>query len=279
MGGSQSSVTAYPNLVTEDCDPPSFRGCINGNGRIAMKRKIIEIDEDKCNGCGACITGCAEGALELVDGKAKLVKEQFCDGLGACIGECPTGALKIIEREAVSFDEEAVQDHLVEKEKSKRPPSGGCPGMQAQTFEKKPSDRPVTSTETGYVLPSELRQWPVQLHLVQPQTSFFKNKEIVLLSTCSPVASADIHWRFLRGRAVVMACPKLDRTEGYVEKLAGIIQASNTPKVIVVRMEVPCCGGLTAMLQAARSQCGRSDVSYEEVVMSLQGEIIEQTQV
>lgn len=238
-----------------------------------MKRSIIEIDETKCNGCGACVTGCAEGALQIINGKAKLVNDVFCDGLGACIGECPTGALKIIERDAPEFDEVAVQKHVHKKSA----PSGGCPGLQVRFAEpakgkKAPGERQEFS---GQVIPSELNQWPTQLHLVPVEAPFFKNRELVVLSTCSPSASPDVNWRFIRGRAIVIACPKLDRTEGYVEKLAGILKSNGIPKVIVVRMEVPCCGGLTRIVSEAALSSGRTDLIVEEAVIGLDGELRE----
>jgi NAD-dependent dihydropyrimidine dehydrogenase PreA subunit len=238
-----------------------------------MKRSIIEIDEAKCNGCGACVTGCAEGALKIINGKAKLVNDVFCDGLGACIGECPTGALRIIERDAPEFDEAAVQKHV----QKKAPPAGGCPGMQIcfsgpEKGKKAPGESQGIS---GQVIPAELNQWPTQLHLVPVEAPFFKNRELVVLSTCSPSASPDVNWRFIRGRAIAIACPKLDRTEGYVEKLAGILKSNGIPKVIVVRMEVPCCGGLTVMVQEAARRSGRTDLIVEEATIGLGGDLIE----
>jgi Pyruvate/2-oxoacid:ferredoxin oxidoreductase delta subunit len=238
-----------------------------------MKRKIIEIDEEKCNGCGACVTGCAEGALQIVNGKAKLVNDVFCDGLGACIGECPTGALKIVERDAPEFDEKAVETHL----QKKTPPPGGCPGMKLRFTEPSKVEKSKVEGQgvSGQVIRSELNQWPTQLHLVPVEAPFFKNRELVVLSTCSPSASPDVNWRFIRGRAIAIACPKLDRTEGYVEKLAEILKANGIPKVIVVRMEVPCCGGLTMMVREAARQSGRTDLIVEEAVIGLDGELRE----
>lgn len=236
-----------------------------------MKRKIIEIDEEKCNGCGACVTGCAEGALQIVNGKAKLVSEVFCDGLGACIGECPTGALKIVERDAPEFDEAAVQKHV----QKKTPSVGGCPGMQIRFGEQKKSAPAAETAISGQVIRSELNQWPTQLHLVPVEAPFFKNRELVVLSTCSPSASPDVNWRFIRGRAIAIACPKLDRTEGYVEKLAAILASNGIPKVIIVRMEVPCCGGLTMITKEAVRRSGRSDLIVEEAVIGLDGELRE----
>ena len=238
-----------------------------------MKRKIIEIDEEKCNGCGACVTGCAEGALAIVNGKAKLVSEVFCDGLGACIGECPMGALKIIERAAPEFDEAAVQKHV----QKKAPPAGGCPGMQLRFAEQAKVEKSKGEGRgiSGQVIRSELNQWPTQLHLVPVEAPFFKNRELVVLSTCAPSASPDVNWRFIRGRAIAIACPKLDRTEGYVEKLAGILASNGIPKVIIVRMEVPCCGGLTMMVKEAARKSGRTDLIVEEATIGLDGELRE----
>ena len=269
------------------------------------KRKIIEINEDLCNGCGECITACAEGALQLVDGKAKLVKADFCDGFGDCIGECPTGALKIVERDAPDYDETATREHVAQtggaealqafdaaaarhaQAHAPRPaPSmpthaggGGCPGtrmrMRAETTgAARPPAAPVSPGGLPpQVNPSELRQWPVQLHLVQPGAPFFAGKELVIMNTCGPLASADVHWRFLRGRAVVVACPKLDRTDPYAAKLGAILRDPSIPKAIVVRMEVPCCGGLSMIATQAVQESGRTDLELEEVILGLEGEV------
>ena len=257
-----------------------------------MKRKIIEINEDLCNGCGECVTGCAEGALQIVDGKAKMVKEQFCDGFGDCIGTCPTGALKIVERDAEAFDIAATREHVrglggddavqrmdaaneVHEAKPKAPPMGGCPGMQVRMGQQSESPKSkVEANISGQVIKSDLDQWPVQLHLVQPSAPFFDGKELVILSTCAPVASPDVHWRYVRGRSLVVACPKLDRTDGYVEKLAAIMAQNNIPKVIVVRMTVPCCGGLSMMARQAHAASGRTDLIVEEVTIGLDGELM-----
>lgn len=273
-----------------------------------MKRKIITIDDEKCNGCGNCVTGCAEGALQIVNGKAKMVKEQFCDGFGDCIGTCPTGALKIEEKDAPEFDVQATKQHLmktqgieavrrmeaagVRHEKqtgghthplspaaahAQMHAMGGCPGSRMRFNPQAAKETaPATSGSglPGKVNKSELTQWPVQLHLVQPGAPFFANRELVVLSTCSPIASADVHWRFIRGRGVVVACPKLDDTDPYAEKLAGILSEPSIPKVTVVRMEVPCCGGLTEIVREALGICGRTDLQAEEVTVSLDGEVV-----
>ncbi len=260
-----------------------------------VTRKVIEIDEALCNGCGECITACAEGALQLVNGKAKLVREDFCDGFGDCIGECPTGALKVVDRDVPDYNPIAARAHVARlggveavrrfDEAALRHSQGihgsppllaGCPGTRMRVPETPVAPtQPVTSEGLpGRILPSELRQWPVQLHLVMPGAPFFQNRELVVMSTCGPVASADVHWRFLRGRAVVVACPKLDRTEPYPAKLAAILREPTIPRVVVARMEVPCCGGLTAIAEEAVRTSGRDDLALDEVTLSLDGEVI-----
>ena len=257
------------------------------------RRKIITIDEDLCNGCGNCIVGCAEGALQLVNGKAKLVKENFCDGFGDCVGTCPTGALKIEERESEEFDFDATIKHVenirgedgVKKMREahaehehkvvavQRPAGGGCPGSRVRMAAAARPAAPVGDGAMPVVMKSEISQWPLQLHLVPPKAPFFEGRELVILSTCSPVTSPDVHWRYIRGRSVVIACPKLDRTEGYVDKLAGIFTQNSIPRVIILRMEVPCCGGLTAIVGEALKISQPEGLAVDEVTMTLEGEI------
>lgn len=256
-----------------------------------MKRKIIRIDEDLCDGCGNCIVGCSEGALELVDGKAKLVKENFCDGFGDCVGTCPTGALVIEEREADEFDQEAVKEYLLKtqgieavwrmEEAQKKHTAEhdeehvhlGCPGSRMREMEKTPKPQPPAAVGNAQVMPSELSHWPVQLHLVQPGAPFFRNKELVVMSTCGPLASADVHWRYLRGRSVVVGCPKLDDTRTYAAKLGQILKDTSIPKVIVPRMEVPCCGGLTMIVEQAIRLSGRNNIAMQEDIIGVDGAI------
>ncbi len=241
-----------------------------------MKRKIIKIDEALCDGCGDCVVGCSEGAIQIIDGKAKLVREDFCDGFGDCIGVCHSGALVIEERETVAFDEEAVKENLLKTKgkeavwrmedaqaRHKKDSFSGCPGMQNSVIERK--------EKSGELIKSELEQWPVQLHLVNPAAPFLKNKELVLLSTCSPVASPEVHSKYMKGRGVLLACPKLDRTDPYVEKLASIFNQANISKLVILRMEVPCCAGLTLMVKNARELSGRSDLIVEEHVLGIDG--------
>ena len=197
-----------------------------------MKRKIIQIDEEKCNGCGICIPNCHEGAMQLIDGKARLISDLFCDGLGACIGHCPEGAIEIIEREAEPYDERKVI--------------------------------------------SELRQWPVQLHLLNPQASYFKNADVVLAADCAAFAMGDFHQRFLKGKSLAIACPKLDSNkESYVQKLTSMIADTKINTLTVVMMEVPCCGGLLHMAQTARTNAGRN-VPVKQAIVNLQGEVTEE---
>ncbi len=251
---------------------------------------MIQINEALCDGCGECVTGCAEGALKIIDGKAKVVREDFCDGFGDCVGVCPTGALSIKQVEAKPFDEDAVRAHLystqgegavrrmensqkAHQEKHSPPlPHGGCPGSQARTIER---THPPQKQEGGpeQVIPSELAQWPIQLHLVSPMASYFQDKELVLLSTCGPVASADIHWRFLRGRSVVVACPKLDHTSPYADKLAAIFQNRTIPRIHVVMMEVPCCKGLMSIVNEAKRMAKREDLAVLEHYITIDGRI------
>ena len=258
-----------------------------------MTREIIRIDEELCDGCGNCIVGCSEGALQLVDGKAKLVKEDFCDGFGDCIGTCPTGALVIEEREAADFSEEAVKEHLLEtqgieavwrmeeaQKKHHTEQAGehlhlGCPGSRMREIKRPVQEKPSTQNAAGQVMQSELTQWPVQIHLVPPTAPYFKNKELVVMSTCGPLASADVHWRYLRGRSVVVGCPKLDDTRPYASKLGAILKENGIPKVIVARMEVPCCGGLAMIVQQAVELSGRDDIVVEENIIGIDGAIKE----
>jgi len=254
-----------------------------------MKRKIIRINEELCDGCGNCVVGCSEGALQIIDGKAKLVKEDFCDGFGDCIGACPTGALTIEEKDTVPFDEEAVKKHLLETQgieavwrmeeaqkihelvEKEDLLHAGCPASRAREI-KPAAEKPSVSTKSQVqAIPSELSHWPVQLHLVQPGAPFFRDKELVVMSTCGPVASADVHWSYLRGRSVVVGCPKLDDTRNYAAKLGEILKERTIPRVLIVRMEVPCCSGLTMIVQQAAELSGRENLVLEEHVLSVDG--------
>lgn len=269
-----------------------------------MTRDIIEIHEELCDGCGDCVVGCSEGAIQIVNGKARLVREDFCDGFGDCVAVCHSGALKVIRREAPAFDEEETRAHLLRtqgpdavrryEEAQQRheeaqhrhegmpaasastthaQAGGGCPGSAQRELKRDLHIPVMESTGHPVLLPSELGQWPVQLHLVQPGAPFFRGKEMVVLSTCGPIASSEVHQRYLRGRSVVVACPKLDNTAPYAQKLGAIFQDTSIPKVIVVIMEVPCCRGLSVIVEQALAMSGRIDLVVEEHVLSLEGAV------
>ncbi len=236
-----------------------------------MIRKIIEIDEEKCTGCGLCVPSCAEGALQIINGKAKLVKDIYCDGLGACLGECPEGALKIVEREADPFDAKAVEEHLKEIKHQDELPCG-CPGSSVRRFEPCPVPE-RTYNEDDVVLRSELTHWPVQLTLVPPTAPFFQGKELVVAAQCAAFAYANFHKDFLKNRAVVIACPKLDNFSAHLAKLTEIFKLSDIKKVIIAHMEVPCCFGLVHMVNKALEASGKN-IPVEDFNIGIRGEII-----
>ncbi len=241
------------------------------------KRKIIFIDESKCTGCGACVTKCAEGALQIVDGKARVVNESFCDGLGACIGECPEGALKIVEQEAPDFDEQMVKDHL---SKAKAHPSHneepcGCPSHNPMILTSRGAGKARAGREVseGAELPPELTNWPVQWKLVTPQMPFFKGNDVLLAADCVPVAFRDFHGRFLQGRPVIIGCPKLDEKEAYLDKLTKIFKDATPKALTMVHMEVPCCFGLEGMVEEAMRRSGKR-IPLKTTVVGIKGDIL-----
>jgi len=242
------------------------------------KRKIIEIDEDKCTGCGACVTKCAEGALAIIDGKAKVVNEVFCDGLGACIGECPEDALKIIERDAPEFDEEAVKEHLTEQEHAHRkaaitPEPCGCPSHNPMLVKADAGHAAHAKHHAHEDLPPELTNWPVQWKLVRANMPFFKGADVLMSADCVPFAFRDFHGKFLTGRPVIIGCPKLDEQDRYLEKLTDIVTNSGLKSITIARMEVPCCGGLEKIVAEAIRRSGKS-VPVKTWIIGIQGEIL-----
>ena len=252
---------------------------------MSTKRKIISIDEELCNGCGACVVGCHEGALQIVDGKAKIVSEIYCDGLGDCIGECPLGAISMEEREAAPYDEAAVMQRLAHK---KAPQAvSGCPGCMERSFPEPPAAShpaaplaaasPFTAAaSSNEPLRSALRQWPVQLHLLNPQAGYFQGADVVLAADCTAYAYADFHRRFMRGHILAIACPKLDSNkEAYVQKLTEMIDSAQINTLTVVIMEVPCCGGLLQLAQRAAGQALRK-VPIKCCVIGTEGEVVEE---
>lgn len=230
-------------------------------------RNIVIINEEKCNGCGLCVNACAEGAIKIIDGKAKLVSEIYCDGLGACLGHCPEDAITIEKREAEEFDEEATNAYLAKEKSAQVQADFVCPGMAAKQLKTKA----VTddSTQLGAV-PSQLGQWPVQLKLVSPQAPYFADADLLLVADCVPFAMGDFHNRFLKGHSIAIGCPKLDDVEFYIEKLAAILQANKLNSLAVIHMEVPCCSGLTYIAQQAIAK-SNIEMTFEDVTIDLQG--------
>lgn len=240
------------------------------------KRKIIEIDEDKCTGCGECVVACAEGALAIIDGKAKVVNEVFCDGLGACIGECPEGALRIVERDAPEFDEEAVKRHLAgasADEPAAANESGhacGCPSAVPMLLRRPQKESVPAQAEEEK--PSELVNWPVQWRLIQPASPFFRNADILLAADCGPFAYAGFHPEFMRGKPTVIGCPKLEEQSAFLDKLVRLFSEAKPRSVRVVMMEVPCCSGLLALAKEALRRAG-SDAKVDSVVIGIDGSL------
>ncbi len=240
-------------------------------------RKIVEIDEEKCNGCGLCVQGCAEGAIQIVDGKARLVSDTYCDGLGACLGECPEGAIRIVEREAAIFDEAAVKRHLANA--TATPPTGGCPGSQPQAVHACPGSRAMQFTgapspvaPTSDTPPSQLANWPVQLSLASPQAPYFQNADLLLVADCVPFAFAGFHQEILRRQPVIIACPKLDNAKAHAERLAAILAQAKPRSLTVVHMEVPCCMGLVQIARIALLMA-ESDLDIRTINIGIQGGI------
>ncbi|GAB6138076.1 ATP-binding protein [Halanaerobaculum tunisiense] len=256
-------------------------------------REIISIDEDKCTGCGECITGCHEGALQLVDGVAKLVNEEFCDGFGDCIGECPTGALTIEEREAKEFDLESTEEHVkelrgedaveemmeaqeehAEDQTIDHNPDhghghqGGCPGSRMRKMNK---SQPKSDQEEVEV-ESQLEQWPIQINLLPATAPYFKNADLLVTADCVPAAYGNYHQKMLPGKAVAMGCPKLDDGQAYVDKLTAIIEANDLNSITIARMEVPCCGGLVRIVEQAIENA-ESDLDLEIETVGINGEL------
>ncbi|CAB5162181.1 Ferredoxin 3 fused to uncharacterized domain [Olavius algarvensis associated proteobacterium Delta 3] len=243
---------------------------------MKVLRKIIEIDEELCDGCGECVPSCAEGALQIVDGKARVISDNLCDGLGACLGECPNDALRVIEREAEDFDESAVEAHLEEAANKAENRdvifSGGCPSAAVHTFV--PAEKQVrANTPAAGNAPGELTHWPVQIMLIPPTAPFLKGADLLVVADCAPIAYPTFHSDFLRDKVVMMGCPKFDDADAYVEKFTDIFSSAGVSSVTSLYMEVPCCSGLPMIVRKAMAAAG-TDVPYEEVVLSRRGEIL-----
>lgn len=236
-----------------------------------MIRKIIQIDEEKCNGCGACADACHEGAIGMVNGKATLLRDDYCDGLGDCLPTCPTGAISFVEREAAAYDEKAVQEHM-QKKNAQTPASAGyhtgCPGSRMQQFKRQETASPIPAQVN-----SQLGQWPCQIKLVPVSAPYFNGAKLLIAADCSAYAYARMHDDFMRGKITLIGCPKLDSID-YSEKLTQIIQSNDIQSVTVVRMEVPCCGGLEMAAKKALQASGKF-IPWQVVTISVDGRILE----
>ncbi|MBN2557503.1 MAG: 4Fe-4S binding protein [Clostridia bacterium] len=238
-----------------------------------MKRAIIHIDEEKCNGCGLCISARHEGALQLVDGKARLILESYCDGLGDCLPECPKGAITLEERDAAEYDEEAVKARTVETPcHSSETLECGCPGSQTRTIHHE-STNSKDQGNTSFSIPSQLRQWPVQIKLVPTRAPFFNNARLLVAADCTAYAYAGIHTDFIRDRITIIGCPKLDMTD-YTEKLSAIIKNNDIRSITVLKMEVPCCSGLSNSVRNAMVDSGKY-LPWNVVTVTTDGQLIE----
>lgn len=234
-----------------------------------MLRKMVSIDEEKCNGCGICISGCAEGALQLIDGKAKLVSDSYCDGLGACLPACPMDAISIIEREADPFDEEAVKIRMEELNSPKN--TFTCPGSASRMLPAKEAE--VIQKETAPMATSQLRQWPCQIKLVPVSAPYFNQAHLLIAADCTSYAYANFHQEFMQNKITIIGCPKLDSVD-YSEKLTQILSYNDIKSVSIVRMEVPCCGGLENAAKQALKDCGKM-IPWNIVTISTEGNILD----
>ena len=233
-----------------------------------MIRRIIEIDEEKCNGCGACAAACHEGAIGMIDGKAKLLRDDYCDGLGDCLPTCPTGAISFVKREAAAYDEETVKQAQLKKQANNLP--CGCPGSQSKTINRTENSITVSDSKPSV---SRLSQWPVHIKLVPVNALYFDNANLLIAADCTAYAYGNFHEEFISNRITLVGCPKLDEGD-YSEKLTEIIANNNIKSVTVVRMEVPCCGGIENATKRALQKSGKF-IPWQVVTISTNGEIIE----
>jgi len=249
---------------------------------MKVKRKIIHIDEELCDGCGNCVPSCAEGSLQIVDGKAKVIADNLCDGLGACLGECPQDALQIVEREAEEFDEEAVEAHLAKQAEAEAAPAPahapshgpaeipcGCPSTQMKTFQ--PVGGGIPRATGGA---SALTHWPIQVHLVPPTAPFLKGADLLIAADCTPFAYPDFHEVLLKDRVLMVGCPKLDDAQAYIDKFTAIFSQAGVRSITTVMMEVPCCSGLSVIIRRALENA-QANIPLEEVIISTRGSLLE----
>lgn len=242
-----------------------------------MKRNIIHIDENKCNGCGLCVPACAEGAIQIIDGKARLMADNLCDGLGACLGHCPQDAIRIEVREADAFDEEAVAKQMSDGGSVKPALDhghghGGCPSARLMSLDKpQPANPQGAEAADSAPQTSALANWPVQLKLIPVSAPFLKGADLLLAADCAPFAYADFHRELLNGKVLLIGCPKLDDAAGYLEKLTAILAENDVRSLTVAHMEVPCCSGLVALAQQALTASG-ADIELQTVCIGIRGE-------
>jgi Pyruvate/2-oxoacid:ferredoxin oxidoreductase delta subunit len=244
---------------------------------MKVTRKIIKIDEELCDGCGQCVPSCAEGAIEILDGKARLVAQKYCDGLGACLGECPKGALTVVEREAEEFDEEAVEEYLSSKAQQESPEEAtmacGCPSAHIQSFVPPASCQEANEPAVQTSAVSALCHWPVQIRLVPANAPFLKGADLLVAADCTPVAYPNFHQDFLKGKVVMVGCPKFDDIQDYIQKFADIFSAADVKSVTVVVMEVPCCQGLPVIVEKGMEMADKK-IPMQKVVISARGEVL-----
>ncbi len=250
-------------------------------------RKIVKIDEEKCDGCGLCVPSCVEGAIQIIDGKARLLKEEYCDGLGACLGECPQGAITIEERAATQFDPHAVEEHLAKTEKTRTPekkqqlektgsPRSGCPGSVSKSFEPAEIQQPSPDKAADQAIPSQLSNWPVQLRLVPVFAPYLQNARLVIAADCVPFAFSDFHRKFLVGKILLIGCPKLDDAQFYTDKLTEMFTMNDIRSIDVLYMEVPCCFGLVQIVRNALERSGKK-IPLTFTKIGIRGSVIETT--
>ena len=238
---------------------------------MKVLRKIIEIDEERCDGCGLCVPACEEGAIQIIDGKARLVAEKYCDGLGACLGECPNDAIRLIEREAEDFDPEAANLHVAsrQKEENKEVLPCGCPSNQVHILSS------PDSQVKGEGLKSALSHWPVQIKLIPPHAPFLKDAHLVVVADCVPVAYPNLHKDILPGKVIMIGCPKFDDRDEYVEKFKEIFSKNNIESVEVLIMTVPCCSALPSIVKKGMEKSGKN-IPIKQIVISPEGNIVKQ---